>query len=97
MKGATWNGGVRRGMDHWYHAVELRDQDIEPAALKTAGHEVVMVQPESVLIHLGDLFFGNDVSWMSQLRVATPGKLWLIKGCGFFCLMFLLRTLGSMT
>jgi len=66
---------------HWGHErcyLEWgRPKGYEDIMLKNIG---TMVQPESVLIHLGDLFFGNDVSWMSQLRVATPGKLWLIKG-----------------
>lgn len=38
------------------------------------------IQPEDVLIHLGDFCIGNDADWHGRFLTEVPGKHWLVKG-----------------
>lgn len=38
------------------------------------------VQPQDVLIHLGDVCFGKDAHYHESLRNANPGRQWLLRG-----------------
>jgi len=39
-----------------------------------------IVQPQDVLIHLGDFCFYNDEEWHRKFMEVCPGKRWLVKG-----------------
>jgi calcineurin-like phosphoesterase family protein len=38
------------------------------------------VKKDDILVHLGDLFFGDEASWMGRLLAVKPFKMWLIIG-----------------
>ena len=51
------------------------------------GYEDLMIRnimatvtSEDILIHMGDLFFGNDAMWVGRLAAINPFKMWLIYG-----------------
>lgn len=44
----------------------------------TAIHHTVSY--DDVLIHLGDICWGDDVDWHIQLKNSCPGKMWLVRG-----------------
>lgn len=53
-----------------------RPDDFEDRILK----HLKVVQPEDVLIHLGDVAFYNAQKWNMALRNAVAGKMWLVRG-----------------
>lgn len=43
-------------------------------------HVCNMVQPQDVLIHLGDFCIYKDEEWHKRFMAVCPGKRWLIRG-----------------
>ena len=54
-----------------------RPVGFERLIMKQVHHTV---QPQDVLIHLGDFCFYNDEAWHERFMAACPGKRWLIRG-----------------
>jgi len=38
------------------------------------------IKPHDVLVHLGDICFGDDHGWLKKLNLATSCRKWLVKG-----------------
>jgi len=66
---------------HFNHTrmIELcgRPADFEDRILKSLGN---CVQDDDVLIHLGDICWGDDEKWHGILNSTVRGKKWLIRG-----------------
>lgn len=59
-------------------AFESRPEDHEQQILRNLS---LMVKPDDVLIHLGDVAFYDKERWADLLRTSTPGtNRWLIRG-----------------
>ena len=65
---------------HFGHT--LLEEDIRPPnfselILKRLG---AVLSPDDVLIHLGDINFGDDLKWNKKLIAVSSCKKWLIRG-----------------
>ena len=65
---------------HFGHT--LLEEDIRPPnfselILKRLG---AVLSPDDVLIHLGDISFGDDLKWNKKLIAVSSCKKWLIRG-----------------
>ena len=47
---------------------------------KIFNYMASFIEPEDILIHLGDVAFYNEKQWHRWLRSEVHGKHWLVKG-----------------
>lgn len=65
---------------HFDHTM-LTDNNLRPLGFEEKILKGLrsVVKDDDILIHLGDVSFGNDAEWNEKIK-GIPGKKWLIKG-----------------